>query len=92
MVPTEEQPENSDTETSVTNELQNNPTYEEMVKLYDQSMRHLSEGEIVADGSPAVLQEAHAGATLETMFRELTIDGQVEDLARRFLETAHVAE
>ncbi|MDH3745822.1 MAG: 30S ribosomal protein S1 [Acidobacteriota bacterium] len=48
MVPTEEQQETAaEASVSSTNESQNDYSYEEMVKLYDESIRHLSEGEIV---------------------------------------------
>ena len=45
----------------------------------------LHQGEIVADGSPRLLREDSPDATLETVFRELTEDLDVEDRARRFL-------
>lgn len=45
----------------------------------------LYDGEIVADGSPALLREKHADATLESIFRELTRDLDVESRAEQFL-------
>ena len=45
----------------------------------------LREGEVVADGEPDVLRQQGDGGTLESMFRELTAEPEVEARVRAFL-------
>jgi ABC-2 type transport system ATP-binding protein len=47
----------------------------------------LHEGRLVADGAPSLLRQEHADATLESIFRELTRDLEVESRAERFLQS-----
>ena len=46
----------------------------------------LRAGEVVADGSPDLLRAGHGDASLEECFRELTLDRDAEQRARRLLD------